>query len=478
LRHLPAYRPPYHPTPSAAPPIGGTWTQITTVPGGFFPGSMLLGLDGNVYIHEDNTGTWQKLTPDAFGSYVTGRWSPIASMPAGYAPLYFASQVLPDGKILIEGGEYNGSNTEVWTNLGAIYNPVNNTWTSVLPPTGWTDIGDAQSVMLANNRFMMAHIDDSQDAIFNESNLTWTVQPGTGKADRADEEGYQLLHNNRVLTINDEQALNDPTHPGSQTYSLTTGAWTSAGTLPVFLPHGSDEELGPMVLRPNGWVFAIGGTSHTAVYKGGTTWVAGPDLPNGYDGADAPASILPNGYVLLAASPGLFAAPTHFWIYNGVSVTQTGDTANAASDPSFVGRMLLLPTGQVMFDDGSGDLEVFTSTGIANPSWAPSITSSPSIVTRGTVYSISGTQLSGVTTGASYGDDYQSSTNYPLVRIIHNATGRVTYARTVKVGTYSVHPGTASTATFVAPPRTPAGASSLEVVANGIASAPVSVTIN
>jgi hypothetical protein len=483
LRHgPPAYRPPFHPRPSAVPPAGGTWTQIKTVPSGFAPGSMLVGLDGNVYIHQDNTGTWYRLKPNIAGSYVHGIWTHLADMPAGYAPLYYASQVLPDGKILIEGGEYNGSGTEVWTTLGAIYNPVANTWTPVNPPPGWSNIGDAQSVMLPNRLFMMANITNGQSALFNESTMSWTVQAGTGKADRNDEEGYQLLHNNTVLTVNDEQALNNPSSPGSQVYTASTDTWTSAGTVPVMLPscftNPCDEELGPMVLRPSGQVFAIGGTSHTAVYKGGTNWVAGPDLPNGFDAADAPAAVLPNGEVLLAASPGLFSAPTHFWIYDGVSLIQTADTANAPNDPSYVGRMVVLPTGQVMYDDGSGDLEVFTSPGIANPNWAPSFTwSGSTALTRGVVYSLSGTQLSGVTTGASYGDDNQSSTNYPLVRITTISDGTVTYARTVKVGTYSVKPGVASTMKFMLPARTPIGSSTLEVVANGIASDPITVTI-
>jgi hypothetical protein len=38
--------------------------------------------------------------PDIHGSYVNGTWSPIASMPAGYGPLYFGSAVLPDGRVV------------------------------------------------------------------------------------------------------------------------------------------------------------------------------------------------------------------------------------------------------------------------------------------------------------------------------------------------------------------------------------------
>jgi hypothetical protein len=438
---------------------------------------MLLGLDGTVYVAEDNTGIWYKLTPNKFGDYVHGSWSPIATMPSGYQPLYFASQILPDGKMLIEGGEYNGSGTEVWTNLGAIYDPVNDNWTSVSPPTGWSDIGDAQSVLLTNGQFMMAHIDDASDALFNESTLSWTIQSGSGKDDRNDEEGYNLLPNGKVLTIDDENALSTGVQR-AQVYTRSTGAWTSAGTLPSVLVHGNDEELGPMVQRPNGQMFAIGGNSQTAVYKGGTRWAAGPTLPGGYDAADGPASILPDGRVLLQAEQSLFAPPSHFWVYNGHTLTQVSDPANAASDPSYVGRMLVLPTGEVMWDDGSGDLEVFSPTGTADPSWAPTITSVGSTIAGGSRQSLAGTQLAGLSGGAAYGDDYQSNTNYPLVRITKNATGVVTYARTYKESTHSIEPGQTGTMSFRVPANTPTGASTLVVVANGIASAPQNVTIN
>ncbi len=90
------------------------------------------------------TSAWYKLTPSSTGSYVDGTWSKIASMPTGDDPLYFASAILPDGRMIVEGGEYLGG-TPVWTNKGAIYNPVSNKWQSVTPPGGWTNIGDAQS---------------------------------------------------------------------------------------------------------------------------------------------------------------------------------------------------------------------------------------------------------------------------------------------------------------------------------------------
>ena len=91
---------------------------------------MLLESNGTVLVHDEpdnnttgGTTAWYKLTPDSKGSYIDGTWSKIASMPAGYTPLYFASAILPDGRMIVEGGEYIGENA-VWSNEGAIYNPV------------------------------------------------------------------------------------------------------------------------------------------------------------------------------------------------------------------------------------------------------------------------------------------------------------------------------------------------------------------
>ena len=59
----------------------------------------------------------------------------MAAMQAGYTPLYFANALLRDGRLLVEGGEYNNLQP-VFTNQGAIYDPVANVWTK-LPPVGW-----------------------------------------------------------------------------------------------------------------------------------------------------------------------------------------------------------------------------------------------------------------------------------------------------------------------------------------------------
>src|SRR5882762_7859550 len=143
---------PYH-APYVAPPAihSGTWTGLTSAfPGSGFPDTALLLTDGTVLMHDGCTVNWFKLTPDNTGSYVNGTWSSVASMQSGYAPLYFASAVLADGRVIVEGGEYNCNPGCVgnWGTQGSIYDPKANTWTAVSPPSGWATIGDAAGIVL------------------------------------------------------------------------------------------------------------------------------------------------------------------------------------------------------------------------------------------------------------------------------------------------------------------------------------------
>ena len=71
------------------------------------------------------------------------------------------------------------------------------------------------------------------------------------------------------------------------------------------------------------------------------------------------------------------------------------------------------------------------------------------------------------------------ATNYPLVRMTNKATGHVVYARTHAHSSMGVATGSTLVSTlFDVPSATEPGASSLVVVANGIASMPVDVTVN
>ena len=432
--------------------------------------------DGTVMAQGFGDSDWWKLTPDNTGSYVNGTWTKLPSLPSGYSPDAFASAVLADGRLVIVGGEYNfGSFT--LTNLGAIYDPAANAWTALAPPTKWSYIGDSPALVLPNGKFVVGNKLTKQMAALDPKTLTWQGVPSAGKSDFDAEEGWTLLPNGTILTADVKHA------PNSEIYTPSAGAWASAGSTIVDLhspspygclhygPNGSlcyypPGEIGPAILRPDGTVFVTGsytsngsGAGHTAVYSPSTGWSVGPDFPNGDNAGDSFAVLLPSGNVLVEGGVASYE-------FDGTKLTTV---------PATPGSLMMLPTGQVLV----GGTEVYIPSGTYSPAWAPTISSVPTTVVRGSTYKISGTQFNGLSQAASFGDEYQTATNYPLVRITNNSTGHVFYAKTHNHSTMGVATGTKIVFTsFDVPPGMETGASSLVVVANGIPSQAVSVTVN
>ncbi|HZV77052.1 MAG TPA: hypothetical protein VFF63_04745 [Candidatus Babeliales bacterium] len=460
----------------------GGWQQVSSVPSFTNgPATQLLMTDGTVIVQDFCTSNWYRLTPDQNGNYLTGTWSEIAAMPSNYAPLYFASAVLADAKVVVNGGEYNGlSCSAVESNLGAIYDPFTNSWTAVSPPSGWGHIGDGQSVVLDNGTYMLGNCCYDYQALFNESALTWTqTGPGNGKQDSNSEEGWTLLRGGDVLVVN----VSDP--PYAQYYSPKLNMWESAGQLPENIITGF--EIGPQTLRPDDTVFVAGATGATVVYHAKTgSWTNGPTFPTccgsgskaeQLDVADGPSAMLTNGTVMIPASPGLYNSPTYYFIFNGTTLTQIAAPPNAVNDSTYNTRLLLLPNGQILETDGSSDIEIYTANVPADPRGRPRITSVATSLSPGSTYKIKGVLFNGVSQVNMYGDDVQEATNYPLVRITNTASGQVFYCRTHNHSFMGVGSDRGVSTMFDVPSTIQTGASSLVVVANGIASSPVSVTI-
>ena len=440
--------------------------------------------DGTVVAQGYNETDFWKLTPDNTGSYKNGTWSQIASLPSGYSPYAMAEAVLADGRLVISGGEYNFDQF-AFTNQSAIYDPLADKWSMIDPPKGWCCIGDAPSIVLADGRFVVGYKFKTKMAALDPATLKWSALTSLNKKGIIAEEGWVLLPKNTFLTV-DVKA-----HPGSERYYPKTGKWVNEGDTGGVdlrgpqnccghcIPYGPKNkcydppgETGAAVRRPDGTVFATGSIpdgetiAHTAIWtppsqgkKG--TWTAGPNFPNGDESYDSPDSILPDGNVLVQGTSG------RFYEFDGKNL-------NATSLYGY-GELMPLPTGEVLV----GGYAVYKSTGTYNSAWAPTIGSSPSSVTRGQTYQISGTQFNGLNQGAAFGDEFDSHTNYPLVRITNNKSGHVFYCRTHDHSSMGVATGSKTiTTNFDVPSGMETGAGMLEVVANGIPSTAVSVTVN
>ena len=461
-----------------------TWTPIANTPP-FTPSQLWLLTDGRVLVQDypgNATGNWWTLTPDINGSYVNGTWTQVASTPSDYIPLFFASAVLADGRLAIIGGEYNYApgGTE-FTSLGAVYNPKTNTWKNFAAPKGpnGAAVGDSDAIVLADGSFLLygccSPTVPGDVALATGQDLHWTIA-GSGKNEGgADEEALTLLPNGDALTTGVYVTYD------SQIYNHVTGTFGPSINTVVDFVTNNCSEIGPAVLRPDGTILQIGANGNNGVFDSATeTWSAAPNL--GLGSTDGPASILPNGNVLVALAPvpGCYQTPVSFFEWDGTNFNPAPlPSSPSFGGPTFIERMLVLPTGEVMMTYYNSDVEFYAASGTYNPSWAPTITFVHKKLHPGDLsQTLTGTQLNGLSNGAAFGDDFQDSTNYPLVRITNNGTGHVFYARTHNHSSMGVATGSLSVSTkFDVSCSTELGASQLVVVANGIPSSPVDVTI-
>ncbi len=467
------------------PPNGIEFTMILT--------------DGTVMAHDFlYYNQWWKLTPDINGSYSNGTWTQLASLPIEYSPDASAEAVLADGRVIVMGGEYTGPNADfTLTNQGAIYDPKSDTWTPVQPPNGFAYIGDSPSVVLPDGKFLLGDKLTKQMAEFDPNTMRWRTVEAEGKSDFFAEEGWTLLPNGTVLTLD---VLNAP---HAEIYNPNEQEWVSAGNTPADLhsptwivgclyygPGGTlcyqpPGEIGPAILRPDGTVFATGSyanndpyldpgsAGHTAIYDTHSgSWTPGPDFPNNDSAGDSWAVLLPNGNVLVEG-----------YLY-GYEFDGTTFTTNAALAPYYLGSLSVLPSGEVLAGSYAIDPDypafVYSPPGHPNRAWRPTISQiQDEDLQAGSTYRIWGQQFNGLSQGQAYGDELQAAQNYPLVRITNDATHHVFYARTHDHSSMGVATGEKLVWTnFDVPNEIERGKSQLVVVANGIASEPVTVRIH
>lgn len=196
--------------------------------------------------------------------------------------------------------------------------------------------------------------------------------------------------------------------------------------------------------------------------------------------------MLPNGDVLFSVSPidPVFGNGLHFFVFDGSQFIEQPQVPNADVLSAFSPNMLILPTGEIMVTGlgrephSPGSVLIYqVSDTHYKKKWAPKITSAPKKVRTGSTYKIEGIRFNGMSEGSMYGDDYQSSTNYPLVRITNCKTGHVFYCRTHDHSSMGVASDKKVSTYFDVPYNIERGKSKIEVVANGIPSKSVCIDV-
>src|ERR1700693_4524663 len=208
------------------------WTPFTN---SVSASPMWLMQDGTVLGCTDGQ-TLKFLPPDPKGSYADGIWSDAGQFVV--ARDNFASAVLPDGRLVVCGGEQSGPGLPTNdTNRCEIYDPKELSTgfpsTEFSAPSGWDEIGDAPSVVLTDGTFMLGRnpLFVSQAALLDALTLTWTFVGGDLPYV---EQGYVLLQSGGVLTVS-------TTDQTSKRYEPSLKQFVQDGNMPVMLGDASAE---------------------------------------------------------------------------------------------------------------------------------------------------------------------------------------------------------------------------------------------
>jgi Kelch motif protein len=508
--------------------INGTWSNLASMstPRLYFASRNLpsgkVWLLGGEYAGPGLPATWSA-TGEVYDP-LTNTWSPIASYPPEPGcplmngvrpPACFGddpSMLLPGGLILAG---------DLLTNTPHIYNIATNTWS----PAGskvYADSSDEESwvklpdgTILTYDIFQSVNTGGQYAEKYDPVTNTWSsVSPSDGTAFgfipqlSSAAVGFELgplvrLQDGRIL------ALGATGH--TALYTVSSNTWTAGpdimGTLSCGLRiFGVDD--GPAAVLPSGHVlFAADAGPNLITSSGNTTtgsmiitnipstscftvgWaVAGTGIPSGaritsVDSAtqihiSVNATATNTGIALRFG--GVFSNPTQLFDFDPAAdtispVSPALADPNLPGSPAFPTRMLILPTGQVLFNDNGRRLYVYTPAGAADPVVRPSITS---ITDSAGVFTLGGKQLNGQSAGSVYGDDVESDENFPIVRL-RSASGQMFYARTTNWSTTGVATGsTPETVDFTLPSTlTTPGTYSVQDVGAGIGSFPVYVNI-
>jgi hypothetical protein len=473
-----------------------SWTALTNKPNTGGIQNLVLLSDGTVMaLGNPNPGgnaaanTWYKLTPDPTQGYAGGTWSQLQSMSV--ARLFFPANVMPNGNVFVVGGEFSSAGGD--TNTADMYNPVTNTWASNTSQStasfsGQANFGDDPTEVLPNGTVLAgggAYNNSNNGAaetwIYNPSTNQWSFanfklsRPGpngTTVFDSSDEETWVKLGDGSILTY-DNWASNQLGKFFAERYIPSSNQWVDASATdptnaPGLLSDGS-LEIGPGFLLPGGRAFFLGTTGNTAFYDPiSGLWSAGPAIPNGQSAGDEPGALLPNGDVLFVGTGGNIPNQVYEFNPNNPSNYYTNVTPGNYSVSTKYPYMLMLPTGQVLVSNAyTNQLEIYTEGGTPNTAWAPF----PTAITTNFDGSatLTGYSLTGGSEGATFGDDAEMSTNFPIIQVT-DSNGHVTYARTFNWSNTDVQDFNNPETVQFTMPAGAASANLLAVSASGVSS--------
>lgn len=207
-------------------------------------------------------------------------WTPVAHMHYGRA--LHASVLLPDGRVLVAGGDAHAPDTS-WT--AEIYDPARDTW--LLTPRLPVELYDATAVPTPLGILFVGG-ESRTVALYAPDTNTWRALPPRAGSIPG---GVTALPGGSALVV---PSLHGGT--GAERLEPDTGTWAAAGEL------AEARYTGNAALLDTGGVLTVGGHA----YERGSVPRRGAELLDPASGAWKPAGFMavPRAYNLVFALPG------------------------------------------------------------------------------------------------------------------------------------------------------------------------------
>lgn len=404
--------------PNAWIPVG----SMTTPRDGF---TATLLPDGKVLMAGGETDVFTPVATAELYNPATRSFSPTG--PLHTARDSATATLLPDGKVLVAGGQ-----TANFINLSSaeLYDPATGTWSQTTPMNAASYA--LNSTLLPNGKVLVTGFGGGSPAeVYDPATATWTntgplAEPVGGFATAT------LLRTGHVLLAGGQTA-------NAELYNPATNSWTATGSLLTA------RQGGTATLLPDGNVLVTGGDppgggsalTDSELYDPATgKWSATGSLNVGRLGATA--TLLTNGTVLVAG--GCTAGCDNQPGLSDVELFNTEHGYFAQGAPMIVGRVFhtatLLPDGTVLV--AGGDPRYGSSATSAAELFTPVLVSvSPASGTAGAQVTVAG---SGFYAGESVTLTWDGVTVLGTVKT--SASGsfstNVTIPATAKAGTHSL----------------------------------------
>ena len=299
----------------------------------------------------------------------TGLWTMTGAMSTVRA--YHTATVLPNGKVLVAGGNDNSSTSPARFSA-ELYDPTSGTWTT----TGSMNTKRAfhTATLLPNGKVLVTGGDSGTGGIpnaelYDPATGIWSTTSSMNSA-RA-EHSATLLPDGKVLVAGGYRyraaQVAGSVVASAEIYDPTTGTWTTTGSM-------TDARCGTTAtLLPNGKVLVAGGFAYTTygiclssaeLYDPSTrTWTTTDSMHKARNYHTA--TLLSNGKVLAAGGNDGISGISSAELYNPATGkwTATGAMATERNAPAAT----LLPDGKVLVVGGHASSGALSSAELYDP---------------------------------------------------------------------------------------------------------------